>query len=209
MYVELLRHGQPEGEGCLRGITDFSITPEGLQEMKFALGVEDEHLMAEAKPDLIISSPLKRCADFASWLSRHDDIPLSFDSDWQEMNFGLWDGKPMSGIFEKYPEEADQFWRCPANYQIPDAESYPAFMLRISSAWETLLTEHYGENKKLLIVTHSGVMRQILHYILQLPEQSTTHLYQFSLPYAAKIKIRVEKDKDGSFWSQIHWPSCR
>lgn len=206
MRVEFLRHGLPDGDKSLRGVTDFALTEQGFGQMKRSFGVESNVLDDEKRPDVIISSPLARCAKFALWLAEKEDIQLVLDPNWQEMDFGIWDGMSMSDIFKKYPQESDLFWRDPFAYYIPQSEAYLDFMLRIKRSWNLLLEEYYAKDKKILIVTHSGVMRQIIHQILQLPERSLTHFYQLNLPYAAKMQINISQDNSGNFWPQIQWP---
>lgn len=207
MQVEFLRHGLPEGDKSLRGVTDFALTEQGFGQMQRSLGIASAPLDTAQRPDIIISSPLVRCARFARWLAEKEDIELVIDAEWQEMNFGIWDGMAMRDIFETYPEQSDIFWQDPFAYHIPESEAYADFMLRIKRAWQVLLDKLYAQDKKVLIVTHSGVMRQVMHHILQLPERSLAHFYQFNLPYAAKMQVDISRDEDGKYWPLIQWPT--
>ncbi|BAX55098.1 bifunctional RNase H/acid phosphatase [Photobacterium damselae subsp. piscicida] len=59
--VDFLRHGLPEGDKCLRGHTDFALTEVGFAQM--------EHAASSLKElDVIVTSPLQRCATFAHQL---------------------------------------------------------------------------------------------------------------------------------------------
>ena len=54
-----MRHGEPEGGGYYRGITDDPLTQTGWRQMNDAVAGRQSW-------EVIISSPLVRCLDFAS-----------------------------------------------------------------------------------------------------------------------------------------------
>jgi len=59
--LDLLRHGQPEGGNVFRGRTDHPLTEEGWQQM---------YQSCENRQwDVIITSPLSRCQEFAHKLA--------------------------------------------------------------------------------------------------------------------------------------------
>jgi len=61
--IDLLRHGEPVGGRRYRGQTDDPLSEKGWQQMRAAvLDVQGW--------DVIYSSPLRRCAEFAQELSR-------------------------------------------------------------------------------------------------------------------------------------------
>ncbi|MEZ8094183.1 histidine phosphatase family protein [Photobacterium swingsii] len=194
--VDVLRHGLPEGDGCLRGHTDFAITPTGLCQMHQAIA-DISHL------DQIVSSPLQRCSNFAYALSTSRSTPLAIDAQWQELDFGDWDGRPHKELWQTYQQELDLFWRDPWHNTPHQGESLPEFDLRIIQAWQRLLSDYQG--KKLLLVTHAGVMRQLLRHILEMP-QTAKYLQRLQLPYAARFRITIFHDENNEDWPQLHWP---
>ncbi|MGF1692197.1 histidine phosphatase family protein [Photobacterium kagoshimensis] len=194
--VDVLRHGLPEGDGCLRGHTDFAITPTGLEQMHQAIA-------DIASVDQIVSSPLQRCSDFARGLSSLMSAPLGLDEQWKELNFGVWDGQPHKTLWQTYQQELDMFWRDPWQHTPHQGETLPEFDLRVIQAWQRLLSEHKG--KKILLVTHAGVMRQLLRHILEMP-QTARYLQRLQLPYAARYRITIFHDENNEDWPQLHWP---
>lgn len=155
MQIDLLRHGELQGEKVYCGITDRKLTDYGWQQMR-------EACQNQTHWQKIISSPLSRCALFAKYLSQHTGLPLQLDARWQEMNFGEWDGRSALDIMERDEVRLTQFWRNPLTVTPPHGESLLEVKNRVLQAWQDLL-----DNKEsALVITHGGPMR-IIHCHLQ------------------------------------------
>ena len=151
--IDLLRHGETEGGSRYRGSIDDPLTPRGWAAMRAALG--------EARDwNRIVSSPLRRCADFARDLAQRQGLPLAIDARLREIHFGEWEGKTASGLLAADPEAVTRFWNDPVNHPPPGAEDVRALEARVLLAWEELVARHAGE--RLLVVTHGGPLRIIL-----------------------------------------------
>jgi len=59
--------------------------------------------------DIIISSPLIRCYDFAKELSTKLKIPLDIEADLKEVGFGDWEGRTQTEIKQSNPTEYANF----------------------------------------------------------------------------------------------------
>ena len=94
VQLDLLRHGETELGGGLRGSLDDALTALGWTQMRDAV-------QGKGPWDRIVSSPLQRCALFARELSAQLDIPVSFDKDLQELHFGAWEG--LSAASRRFP----------------------------------------------------------------------------------------------------------
>ncbi|MEI6890641.1 MAG: histidine phosphatase family protein [Pontiella sp.] len=194
--IELLRHGLPEGNECFRGHVDFPITKKGLEQMWASIG-------ASQIAEVVISSPLQRCQRFARAYSDQHAIPLVIKPEFMELNFGDWDGKRKQDIWETDQDTLKRFWSSPWETSPPKGESIADYDRRLSSAWDNLLVEFKG--KKIVLVTHGGVIKQILRILLEMPKNAI-YIHRLKIPYAAKIKITVYHDDDGKLWPEIHWP---
>lgn len=161
--VDFLRHGEVAGGSYYRGSTDDALTKHGWRQMQTA--VADRHW------DLIISSPLQRCANFAQHLHRESKTPLLIINDWQEICFGDWEGLKADQID---PEQLMQFYQDPVNNTPNNAESLNHFIARLQSAWEQLLANHAEQH--ILLITHAGVIRSLFNPLLGLPIEKTFHL---------------------------------
>jgi hypothetical protein len=69
LHLDLLRHGETELGGGLRGSLDDALTALGWAQMRDAV-------WRGGPWDRIVSSPLQRCALFAWELSAHADTPV-------------------------------------------------------------------------------------------------------------------------------------
>jgi broad specificity phosphatase PhoE len=65
--------------------------------MRGAAALDVHHQSTEHTPnwDRIISSPLRRCREFAERTATVSNIPLEIDEQWQEIDYGDWDGMPI------------------------------------------------------------------------------------------------------------------
>ena len=158
MIVYLLRHGTPVGGRMYRGnLFDDPLTEEGWNQMKLSV--------ADLSFDTITTSPMKRCSEFANYISKKSKIPCSIIEDFKEIGFGDWQGKTSHQIGE---EIVERFKDDPINNPINNAENLYDFEKRVIKNYLEILNNLNPKNK-LLIITHAGVIRIIKSYILKLP----------------------------------------
>ncbi|MFA5679327.1 MAG: alpha-ribazole phosphatase family protein [Pseudomonas sp.] len=150
LTLDLLRHGETELGGGFRGSLDDQLTPAGWQQMRQATHKPDRW-------DAIISSPLRRCADFAGELAQQCDVPLVLQADLQELHFGDWEGCHASELMLEHADELGRFWSAPYEFTPHGGEPMVQFEQRVLSAVRALYQGHAG--KHVLLVTHGGVMR--------------------------------------------------
>ena len=180
--IDLLRHGEPQGGRKFRGAVDDPLSALGWEQMRAAVG-------ATRPWQVVISSPLMRCAAFAAELAEQSACPLHIDDGFREISFGIWEGRAVAEIEEQHPQELGQFWRDPVAYPIPEGEPVPAFDQRIAEAWASLLQRHCGQH--LLVATHGGVIRVLLRQLLDMPLQ---RIWRIEVPFASLTRIRVHCD---------------
>lgn len=195
--IELLRHGLPEGDDCFRGHTDFLLTEEGLKQMHEAVSGSNGF-------DLVMTSPLKRCSDFAYQHAAKYYTSVIEVPGFMELNFGDWDGRQRNEIWENHSKALSLFWSEPWSTTPPNGESLEEFDHRIQKAWSSTLSNHKGKN--ILLVTHGGVIKQIIRMILDMPK-SEVYLQRINIPYAAKLSITIYHDDNGKLWPELHWPN--
>ncbi len=170
------------GGEILCGSTDAALLPEGMKQMKAAL-----------RPwkgwTAVVSSPLRRCLEFADWFSSNQGIALQVDHNWREMDFGTWDGKYFKELFASHYSEMHQFYANPELVTPPHGESVLAFRARVVNALSETLQSHRGGH--VLVVQHGGTTRMLLAHILNLPIASAM---QAAVPYACFTRIRICSD---------------
>jgi len=158
MIVHLLRHGTPVGGRMYRGnLFDDPLTEEGWNQMKSSV--------ADLSFDTIATSPMKRCSEFADYISKKSKIPYSIIEDFKEVGFGDWQGKTYYQIGE---EIVERFKNDPINNPVNNAENLYDFQSRVIKNYLEIL-DNLNPQNKLLIIAHAGVIRVIKSYILKLP----------------------------------------
>jgi len=159
--IDLLRHGEPEGGSRYRGNRiDDPLTKNGWQQMWAGVGYKQTW-------DVIITSPLLRCAEFANELSEQRNIPVVVDERFKEIGFGVWEGKTKSELKINMEKEFNAFYADPV-FNTPDgAEPVTDFFVRVAAAFNNVRTQHAGKN--ILIIAHAGVIRAIVTHALNAP----------------------------------------
>lgn len=162
LRLDLLRHGETELGGGLRGSLDDALTPRGWEQMHAAVA-------AGGPWDRLVSSPLQRCARFAEQLGARLGVPVHLDKDLQELHFGAWEGRSAAALMEKDAEALGRFWADPYGFTPPGGEPVLEFSARVLAALERLHQAYAGQ--RILLVSHGGVMRLLLARARGLPRE--------------------------------------
>lgn len=182
VQLDLLRHGETELGGGLRGSLDDALTAQGWEQMRAAV-------KGKGPWQRIVSSPLQRCALFARELAEQLDVPLTFEKDLQELHFGDWEGRSAVALMETDAEALGHFWSDPYAFTPPGAEPVIEFSTRVLSA-AGRLQQHYG-GERVLVVCHGGVMKLLLAQARGLPREQ---LLQVSVVNGALFSLQVRAD---------------
>lgn len=191
-----LRHGKPSSTGILTGSgTDVGLSIEGRGAMM-------ESLSRLNAIDCVISSPLKRCHDVANEFSIQNALPIEQATDIREMDFGQWDGKPYDWLWQHTNNPSvGEFWQSPWRVTPPEGEALGDFRARIVNWWQCELKNRKTTSH--LVVTHAGVIKQLLAHLLEIPLNSSVGLNCIEVPYAAVIKIEVFIDDNLKAWPKV------
>ncbi|AZD87764.1 MULTISPECIES: alpha-ribazole phosphatase family protein [Pseudomonas] len=180
LRLDLLRHGETELGGGLRGSLDDALTDAGWQQMRAAVA-------GQGPWDRLVSSPLQRCARFAEELGARLALPVSLDPDLQELHFGAWEGQSAAALMATDAEALGRFWADPYAFTPPQGEPVLAFSERVLGAVERLHQRHAGE--RVLLVSHGGVMRLLLARARGLPREQ---LLNVEVAHGALFALTVE-----------------
>ncbi len=191
----LLRHGRPEGGEGFRGRIDPPLSHSGYRMMQAML-------QARPDPDRVISSPLKRCADFARDWAKARQLPLQLEPGIEELDFGQWDGQSYEQVWRDAPDQLQAFWCDPYRHGPPGGEDVAAFEQRVTACVDEWLAQYVGQS--LLVVAHGGVLRALIKWALSLPAASLTHLQAFEVGYAGLLVLDVYTDATGRHWPRLH-----
>lgn len=176
--LDLIRHGEPVGGRKYRGQIDDPLSEKGWAQMRAAIG-------NHAPWSRLVSSPLQRCRAFAEALAAQHALPVTVDARFQEVGFGVWEGKTAAQIEAEAPGTIAHFKAHPVEARPQGAEPLDAFFARVATGIEDLLQYHAGEH--LLIVCHAGVIRMALAHALNIP---LANAYRIEVASAAITRLR-------------------
>lgn len=182
LRLDLLRHGETELGGGLRGSLDDALTEKGWTQMRDAV-------IGGGPWDRLISSPLQRCARFAAELGDKLNLPVHLDKDLQELHFGAWEGQSAAALMETDAEALGLFWADPYGFTPPQGEPVSDFSVRVLAAVARLHQAYAGE--RVLLISHGGVMRLLLAQARGLPREQ---LLNVEVGHGALFGLTVEAD---------------
>ncbi|TPG78640.1 alpha-ribazole phosphatase family protein [Pseudomonas mandelii] len=180
LRLDLLRHGETELGGGLRGSLDDALTEKGWAQMRAAV-------VEQGPWDRLVSSPLQRCARFAEELGAQLGLPVLLDKDLQELHFGAWEGQSAAALMETDAEALGLFWADPYSFTPPQGEPVVGFSTRVLAAVERLQAAYAGE--QVLLISHGGVMRLLLAQARGLPREQ---LLNVEVGHGALFSLTVE-----------------
>ncbi|MDZ5432039.1 alpha-ribazole phosphatase family protein [Pseudomonas fluorescens] len=182
LRLDLLRHGETELGGGLRGSLDDALTEKGWQQMRSAV-------IEQGPWDRVISSPLQRCARFAEEFAGQMGLPVAFDQNLQELHFGRWEGQSAAALMETDAEALGLFWADPYSFTPPQGEPVAEFSERVRVAVARLQAAYAGE--RVLLISHGGVMRLLLAQARGLPREQ---LLNVEVGHGALFSLSVDAD---------------
>lgn len=176
--IDLLRHGETAMSG-FRGRLDDDLNANGWEQMRRAA-------LAPSSWQVVVSSPLKRCASFAQMFAGAHHLPCHLDARLVEMDFGDWEGMTAADLMPSQGDALARFWADPWQFGPPHGEGMAAFESRVRAAWHDLALRYKG--MRVLVVTHGGVIRLLLCLDRQLPR---CEFLQLNVPHASVHRIGV------------------
>lgn len=159
--IILIRHGEAEGAtGRAIGHTDLPLSRKGeIQAQQIA------EAMAGNNFKTFLCSPLTRTMQTASYIKKTCSISPSPCPDFAEINLGKWDGLNYETIKKEFPEEYRKRGQDFSGYRPPEGESFLDLKKRVRNTFHKLAEDR----QPVLIVTHAGVIRVLMHLVLDFP----------------------------------------
>nr|WP_055506011.1 bifunctional RNase H/acid phosphatase [Nonomuraea pusilla] len=183
----LLRHGETplSVERRFSGLGDPELTANGLAQAAAAA----ERLSKEPyRPDVIVTSPLRRARQTAEEVARRTGLPVEVVEDLRETDFGAWEGHTFTEVRRRWPAELDA-WLADPDVAPPGGESFAAAAGRVQAAGERLVEQYEG--RTVLAVSHVTPIKLLLRFALMAPPQS---LYRMHLDLACLSLIEYYAD---------------
>lgn len=175
MNIDLLRHGECLGGPVYRGSADDLLSDIGWRQMHKALATDRNWTV-------VVSSPLRRCADFAQVVAERSSAQFIVDDRLREMHFGDWEGLSVAEVIRRDGERLQSFWQDPRRISPPNGESVIDMQTRVLGAWREISAEYQNA----LVITHGGPIRVILGFERDI---EIDKLLQIDVPYAAVFRL--------------------
>ncbi|EDM66054.1 hypothetical protein PE36_05388 [Moritella sp. PE36] len=178
----LVRHGEPQIRNALLGRTNPELSELGWQQM-----LDNSANLTDI--DVMIASPLQRCALFAEYIAAQQQVPLHIKPDFAEFDFGDWDGRSYQELHNDFPQDMHNFFIDPGNNTPPNGESLADFSQRVEAALLSVLQQHQG--KRIALFVHSGVIRTLIAWCLKIDYLQGVQFQRIKIDYASISHISV------------------
>lgn len=184
--IYLIRHGEStmNKENRYYGWLDAPLTELGKEQLK---GLKD--FMEKQNIEYVISSPLSRALNSASLSTGREEVDIIIEERIKEMNFGIWEGLDIKELQTQHKELWNMWCNEWKKTRIPDGESFEDFYNRVANFIREAIKKYKG--KRICIVSHQGVLRIILSYLIGLNEEGFWH---FSFTQGRYSKIILDEN---------------
>ena len=179
--IYLVRHGLPE-------------FPDDRKRLPLSkIGENQAKLLAENLREIeltdIYCSDLKRAYSTAKIIGMLHKIKPKALKELREINMGEWEGLTFDKVKITYPQQFKARGEDILNYRVQDGENFLEFSKRVIKVFKQLLEQ---SDKNLFIVSHAGVNRIIISYLIGLPLQN---IFQLGQDYCCLNIIEYKKQR--------------
>jgi alpha-ribazole phosphatase len=156
----LVRHARVAANDAGRfiGSTDLALDDLGHWQARALAG-----RVAQLAPERCYCSPMQRCTQTAQVLVGH--LAITLDNDLREIDFGRWENCNFAQVRASDPALVDRWATLAPDFAFPGGECLAGFFERVRSTADRLVEEPV---ETVLVVTHGGVIRAMLCYLLGL-----------------------------------------
>lgn len=150
MKIYITRHGETEWNkaGRMQGWNNSDLTQKGIDNAQ-KLG----QALKDIPFDCVYCSPLGRAIQTANCIVGLRNIPIIYDENLKEMNFGIWEGMTHDVVEANYKEEHFNLWNMPTNYKPVSGEDFMTLIARARTVFDTLT--HLENVENILVVSHA------------------------------------------------------
>ena len=201
-HITLLRHGESTGnaESRWQGQSDFPLT---------GIGRAQAHALAErwkkekVKFDYLIVSPLLRTKETAEIISFELDLKIEVDPLWLERDNGDFAGLTAHEVRQNFQQPS---FSTPYDPVGGDGEGDWELFLRAGQALHSLLKR---EPARYLIVSHGGLLNQVMHAVMGIAPQANNAGTRFRfgntafaqlMYYPHQHRWAIDKLNDHAHW---------
>jgi alpha-ribazole phosphatase/probable phosphoglycerate mutase len=177
-----IRHAETDMRGTFCGQSDPPVNAAGYEQIARLL-----RSLRGQSFDAVYTSDLRRALTTAAALADFFNIPCIARPALREIHFGSWEGLTWREIELLDPVHPARWLREYPTLPAPGGESFSSFEDRVSAETDSILRQN--DHRRVLVVTHAGVMRSILRTRCMLGENEAwaltkTYCCSFSYPCA-------------------------
>lgn len=174
MEIYLIRHTKVDVPANIcYGQSDVSLADSFEEETNTIL-----KKISNSNNFILYSSPLIRCKFLANKIHGSQ---INLDSRLMELNFGDWELK----TWDEIGKVQFDIWHSNFVYnKVPNGESYFELFERVVAFWEEIILK----KENFILITHGGVIRALLAYILGLPLENS---FRLKIDYGRITKITL------------------
>ena len=194
--IVVVRHGETEwgAVGRFAGQSDVKLTGKGRHQAA-SVG----RRIVPLKPDLVLTSPLRRCRDTAEAIAvagRGARVPVEIIDSLTDGALGDWTGLTPSLIERGWPTEFAA-WKQSADAAPPGGgETFNEIRVRTTSVIDQMLDAHRG--KTLVIVTHAATSKMLIAQALGVASDVA---YRLRIDTASMSAFTVSADGSFLVWA--------
>lgn len=159
----VVRHGRTEANA--NGLLVGRRIDPGLDDLGRRQADELRKVLARA--DRVISSPLRRARETADALG----LPVEVDERWIEIDYGTFDGTPLSDL----PASTWAEWRADTRFALEGGESLAAVGERVRAAASELVEE--CQERDVVVVTHVSPIKAVTAWALGVGDEVIWRMY--------------------------------
>jgi glucosyl-3-phosphoglycerate phosphatase len=165
-HLILMRHGETDWNRNqrLQGHRDIALNAAGQHQ-----ALDAAPSIVALRPDVMLSSDLKRARETASAVSALTGIEATTDVRLRETSMGLWEGLTRDEVVATWPGEWERWRTTSAHASPPEGESRWQVAQRANEVVDEL---DAGTAARALIVSHGGLIVGLTGCLLALPEDS-------------------------------------
>jgi broad specificity phosphatase PhoE len=171
--IYVARHGETTWnvERRIQGTSDPDLTAKG-NEQSVALLEQ----LRQRPLSAIYTSTRQRAIHTAQPISDCLRIPIRTQSELDEMNFGIWEGRTPEDFGEDFRKEWQRYREQRLTFRIPGGETYLDVLARVTPFAEKITAMHEGE--EILVVGHRGSNRMLIAALLDYPLEEAVKIDQ-------------------------------
>jgi broad specificity phosphatase PhoE len=162
----LVRHAETawNQENRYQGQTDIPLNESGRESARrLRVRLQRRPQLFDPKTTAIVSSDLLRAKESAELAFSADNREIHLDPDLRELRYGIFEGCSRDEVAKKFSEQYKRFSEDP-DFAVEGGEARSALQARAVQAIRRWLERLPHRN--LVIVTHGGVLRQLMQFAL-------------------------------------------